>query len=368
MSEPIRVLQVLAGMNRGGSESFVMNLYRNIDRTKVQFDFILYRKEECDFNEEIRQMGGRIFWVPRYTGKNHFLFKKAWNRFFKQHKEYKIIHGHVRSAASIYLSIARKYGLITIAHSHSTSSRGNILEKIGKKLLQYTIRFKADYLFACSNEAGKWLYGSKRDFLVINNAIDIQKFVFDENTRQSKRNELGLEGKFVIGHIGTFTKPKNHNFLIDIFKEVFEKNNKAILLLIGRGELQVEIQKKVKELGLFENVIFAGVRSDISELLQAMDVFVFPSLFEGIPVTLIESQASGIFSILSSNISDEVKVTDSVEFISLSKSPQYWADKLLKIGEIDYRVVNSQRLKDGGYDIHEVTNIIMKFYKDIINM
>ncbi|MBI9065664.1 MAG: glycosyltransferase family 1 protein [Salinivirgaceae bacterium] len=365
MNEPIRILQVLAGMNRGGSEAFIMNVYRNIDRSKVQFDFILYRKEECDFNEEIRQLGGRIFWVPRYTGKNHFKFKNAWNKFFKEHSEYKIIHGHVRSAASIYLSIARKYGLRTIAHSHSTSSRGNILEQLGKKILQYPIRKIADHLFACSEKAGKWLFGKNRNFKVINNAIEVDKYIFEKSVRAAKRDELKIKDKFVIGHIGTFTHPKNHSFLIDVFKEIHKKYSNAVLLLIGKGELQSIIEKKVNYLGLTENVIFTGVRADIPELLQAMDVFVFPSLFEGLPVTLIEAQASGLKCVVSDSITKEVGITDCLEFVSLKDSPAIWSNKIIDSFSCFIRKNNYEEVKTNGYDIQATSNWLEFFYMSL---
>jgi len=180
MSQPIRVLQVFAQMNRHGSESMIMSMYRNIDRSKVQFDFIVHTTDKCDYDEEIESLGGRIYSIPRYTGTNHFLYKKAWHNFLKQHSDYKIIHGHIRSTASIYLKIAKKYGLITIAHSHNTSS-GAGFSAIVKNIYQYPIRYIVDYLFACSKSAGTWLFGEracrKDNFFILNNAIDTKKFI-----------------------------------------------------------------------------------------------------------------------------------------------------------------------------------------------
>ena len=161
MVEPIRILHVLGALNRGGAETMVMNIYRNIDRNRVQFDFIVHTNEKCDYNDEIINLGGKIYSMPRYNGKNHIKYKKAWNNFFKRHIEYKIVHGHMRSTAAIYLSIGKKHGLKTIAHSHSTASRGNKFEKLVKNVLQIPLRYTANYLFACSEEAGKWLFGKK---------------------------------------------------------------------------------------------------------------------------------------------------------------------------------------------------------------
>lgn len=366
MSNPIRILRVTAGMNRGGLETITMNQYRNIDRTKVQFDFILHTTEECVYNNEIRNLGGKIYSVPRYKGKNHFKYIKAWNTFFKEHPEYKIIHGHVRSTASIYLKIANKYGLTTIAHSHSTASRGNKIEQIVKNIIQLPVRYIAKYLFACSVEAGRWLFGTKAfkkdNFKVINNAIETEKYVYNKVKRNEKRKYFNIDDKFVIGHIGTFTYPKNHIFLIDIFKEIHDKNEDAVLLLIGDGELRSSIEQKIKALNLSENVILTGVRHDIPDLLQAFDVFLFPSIFEGLPVSLIEAQASGVLCIVSDTITKEVEITNSVVFLSIKDSANYWSDVILKEFNDFNRVDNYKTIKGNGYDIKTEVSWLQEFY------
>ena len=365
MGNPIRVLHVLAGMNRGGAETFIMNVYRNIDRTKVLFDFILFRKEECDFNEEIRSLGGKIYWIPRYNGKNHFTFKKAWRIFFKEHPEYKIIHGHVRSTASIYLKIANKHGLISIAHSHSTSSRGNIAEKLVKNTIQFPIRSTANFLFSCSDEAGEWLFGTKSiqkdNYRLIKNAIDTEKFKYDKNLRNKMRKQLEVQDKFVVGHIGTFTPPKNHTFIIDVFKKIHDKNENAILLLVGDGKLRSSIEKKIKDLELTEYVILTGVRSDIPELLQSMDVFVFPSIFEGLGIVVIEAQTSGLPCIASDAVPEEARLTDLVETLSLKDSLTIWADKIVERSEHE-RKDTYQEIVKNGYDIKETVRWLEEFY------
>lgn len=368
MPEPIRVLQVFAQMNRGGAETMIMNLYRKIDRSKVQFDFIVHTKEKCSFDDEIISLGGLIYRVPKYTGKNHFQYTKAWRQFFKQHPEYKIIHGHVRSTAAIYIKIARKNHLTSIAHSHSTSSGSGFAAFI-KNILQFRIRNVADYYFACSRIAGEWLFGkktcSKKNFFVINNAIDIEKFTFSKETRLNKRIGFGIEDKFVIGHIGRFSYPKNHEFLIDIYRSVWEKNDKAILILVGCGELIKSIEKKVKDIGLTKNVIFTGVRSDVPELLQAMDVFLFPSLYEGLGIAAVEAQAAGLHTIVSDKIPQEVFITSLVEKEQLSSSPDKWADKVLKYANGYDRVDMSERIIANGYDISENARWLENFYQEI---
>jgi len=369
MSDPIRVLQVLAGMNRGGAETFIMNVYRNIDRTKVQFDFILFRNEECDYNKEIKDLGGRIYWIPRYNGRNHFKFIKTWNTFFKQHRQYKIIHGHVRSTASIYLRIANKYGLHTIAHSHSTSSRGNRIEILLKNTIQYPIRNTADHLFSCSKRAGIWLYGVKAtlksNYRIIKNAIETEKYRFNKATRDENRKRLNVQNKFVIGHIGTFTPPKNHKFLIDVFKEVHDRNQDAVLLMVGDGELRPIIEKRIKDLSLTDSVILTGVRSDIPALLQAMDVFVFPSLFEGLGIVIVEAQASGLPCIISDTIPEEARITDLVKVLSLDDSMEIWADTIIAHSAVIRRDTRRD-ITEAGYDISETTKHLEAYYLNII--
>lgn len=369
MSNPVRVLQVFAEMNRGGAETMIMNLYRNIDRSKIQFDFIVHTEDKCAFDDEIYKLGGKIFRVPAYKGTNHLPYLKNWEHFFKKHPEYKIIHGHVRSTASIYLKTAKKCGLITIAHSHSTSS-GNGLSAIAKNVLQFPIRHVADYFFACTKTAGEWLFGKKtckkENFHILKNAIDAKKFVFNNVVRNRVRKELRIADKFVIGHVGRFHSSKNHEFLIDIFKKVHETNDNAILLLVGEGDLQDTIRKRVYNLGLDNNVIFTGVRSDIPELFQAMDMFVFPSLYEGLGIVLIEAQASGLPCVIANTIPEEALITDNVKQVSLTESPKVWTEAILKRMDSYERKSTYAKIKDSGYDIEESHMWLQEFYLGLV--
>lgn len=221
---PIRVLQVLGGLEAGGAESFVMNLYRKIDKRNVQFDFVKHITHKGVFEDEIHQMGGKIYQCPQYTGKNHFAYCKWWDDFFEEHPEYHMIHGHVRSTAAIYLKIAKKHDLVTIAHSHSTSN-GSGVSAMVKDLMQLPIRNTADYLFACSDRAGEWLFGKKAtkmpNYQMIPNGIDLSRFAFDEKKRFQMRKELFIdETALVLGHVGRMTEPKNHKFLLQLFAKV----------------------------------------------------------------------------------------------------------------------------------------------------
>ena len=363
--KPVRILHVFGNLNRGGAETFIMSVYRNIDRKKVQFDFMVHTTEKCAYDDEIEALGGRIYRVPTYSGVNHLDYKRKWGNFFENNKEHKIIHGHMTSTASIYLKIAKKYGLTTIAHSHSTSSGDGFSSKV-KDYLQKPLINISDHLFACSGAAGAWCYGEevekKANFKVVKNAIDIEKFTFDQTSRDAKRQELNVENKFVVGHVGRFFAPKNHDFLINVFAHIHKTNHNAILLLIGDGDLRSGIEQKVKALGLESNVIFTGVREDVPELLCAMDVFVFPSLWEGVPVTLIEAQANGLRCIISDAVTDEVKIAELVETVSLQDSVEYWADKVLAHVDSNGRDDMREGVQQAGYDIKEIAAWLEEFY------
>src|SRR5699024_580171 len=271
--KPIRILQVFSRMDRGGAETMIMELYRNINRSKIQFDFVVHTTDKCSFDDEIIALGGRIHRVPQYNVKNHFNYRKTWHNIFLTYPEYKIIHTHVRSTAPIYLKIAREYGLVTIAHSHSTSNGFGIIASL-KNMLQKDIVSYSDYLLAASKKAGQWLFGSDNiiqdNFFVLNNAIDTDKFLYSSNKRLKIRNQLQLEDEFVVGHIGSFGKPKNHRFLIDIFNELYKKNNNARLLLVGDGRLRSDIEAKIEKLGLKGKIILTGVQPNANDFLQAM--------------------------------------------------------------------------------------------------
>lgn len=368
MTQPLRVLHVFARMDRGGAETMIMNLYNNIDRSKIQFDFVVHTDEKCAFDEEIQKLGGRIFRVPRYNGKNHLKYIKSWKEFFENNSQYRVIHGHVRSTASIYLKIAKEYGLTTIAHSHNTSS-GKGFSAIIKNILQYQIRHKADILFACTQDAGEWLFGkeaTKRDnFFILKNAIDAKKFIFNSSTRKRIRSEFKLDGKFVVGHVGRFHPQKNHVFLIDVFKEIYTYNKNVVLLLVGKGEKIDEIKLKVKKYGLTNNVIFTGVRSDIQDIFQAMDLFVFPSKYEGLGIVAIEAQAAGLPCIVSDKIPDDVLITNLIEKVPI-KNKKVWASKILKYVNYKKRINTYKLIKEAGYDINETSIWLQKFYKKLI--
>lgn len=365
MTQTVRILHVIGQMNRGGAESMIMNIYRKIDREKIQFDFVVHTNSLCDFDEEIKSLGGSIYSCPRFKGSNIVEYIKFWKEFFKQHKEYKIIHGHIGSSAAIYLKIAKKYGLFTIAHSHSAGF-GEGLKGLMYRIFSYPTRFIADYFFACSENAGISRYGkkvvnNKSKFSVLNNAIDIDEYAFSQTVREKKAKELNLENKFVIGHVGRFDKAKNQEYLVEIFKIIVQKDEDAILLLVGDGELKSYIVEKVKNYNLEEKVIFTGVRSDVNELMQVMDVFAFPSIYEGLPVTLIEAQVAGLPCIISDSITDEVCITNLVEKLHISElNIKFWCNEILN--QKYYKRENMNTLKNSNYNINLMISNLQKFY------
>lgn len=351
-------------MDRGGAESMIMSLYRKIDRSEIQFDFVVHTKDVCHFDEEIKSLGGKIYSLPSYNGKNHLRYKREFKRFFEEHTEYKVIHGHVRSTASIYLRIAKKYGLTTIAHSHNTSS-GKGLAAAVKGVLQYPIRNIADYLLACSKDAGRWLFGdnviNRDNFYVLNNAIDASNYIYNEDIRLRKRAEFNIDDKLVIGHIARFHPQKNHTFLIDVFKKVHDKDKNTVLLLVGDGDLKKSVEEKVENLGLTDHVIFTGVRSDVPEIYQALDMFVFPSHFEGLGIVTVEAQATGLKCLVSDVIPEEAYVTDLMKSISLKEPAENWAEEIIQ--GLNYERRNTyEEIRRNGYDIHETTEWLEDFY------
>lgn len=362
MDKPIRVLQVLGRMNRGGAETMIMTLYRNIDRSKVQFDFLVHTNETCDYDAEIEALGGNIYRVPRYTVKNHLAYKQSFNQFFEKHKEFKMVHCHINSTAAIVAKIAKKHDRTIIVHSHNTSYESGFSNRI-KELLQLPLKNEknTDFRFACGKEAGEWLFG-KSEFKVINNAIDSEKFVFNGEIRNKIREQYGIQDKFVIGNVARFNEQKNHTFLVDIFYEVHKENQNAVLMLVGDGELREEIEDKVEKLGLKSSVIFAGVQANVNEILMGMDVFLFPSLFEGLPVTLIEAQATGLQLMISDTISKEVDLTGLVNYISLENTASNWSEKCLNVNDNFKRMSVQDTIIKAGYDISTNAIAFKEFY------
>ena len=359
----IRVAHIIDVMSSGGIEAVVMNYYRNVDKSKVQFDFIVSDKSTLPQKEEIEKLGGRIFVTPRVT--KLFAYKKALKKIFKENN-YQIVHCHMGALAMFPLSVAKKCKVpVRICHAHSTASKKELVRTLIKNILKPFAKKNATHYFACSEHAGRWLFGSKTfesgKVKVLNNAIDLSKFAYNEEIRKDVRSKLKLDDKFVVGHIGRFNEQKNHAFLIDIFAEIAKKKQNAVLLLVGEGPLEEEIKNKVKILGLENKVKFLGVMKDTSKIYQAFDVFVLPSLYEGLPVVGVEAQASGTNCYVSTTVSKELEMTDNIKFVSLEEEPKVWAEEILKI---DY-TKNADAIKEltnHGYNIKNEATKLQEFY------
>lgn len=334
MADPVRVLNVLGTTNLGGAESRVMELYRALDRDKVQFDFLVHTGKEGQYSEEIRRLGGRIYSVPRFRLLNLLSYKKALRKFFREHHEFAAVHGHMTSTASIYLPVAKKAGIpVTIAHARSAGvSPGP--KGLATRMLRYPLKYRADYCFTCSAEAAEAVYGrkwvEKENVWTIPNAIDPQRFVFDAAVRAQVREELGLKDQFVIGHVGRFGFMKNHTFLVDIFAELCKMRDDAALVLIGKGELEGQIREKAGSMGLSDKVFFLGNRFDVERYYQAFDYFVFPSTFEGLPGSVVEAQASGLCCLVSDKVTREAALTGLVTYKSIGEPAANWAGEIMR--------------------------------------
>lgn len=363
MKYPIRILHIVTTMNRGGLETMLMNYYRHIDRSKVQFDFLVHRDFEADYDKEIKELGGNVYHLSTLNPLSTS-YKKSLNDFFKYHSEYKIVHSHLDCMAGIPLKYAKLNNVpLRIAHAHNSNQTKDVKYPL-KLFYKRNIKRNANYLFACGDEAGKWMFNTD-NFKVLNNAINAKDYTFNINIRNGKRKEFGIsDDSILIGHVGRFFTQKNHEFLIDIFNQFHKDHSNSYLMLVGEGELKTSIQDKVKALGLEDNVIFTGLRSDVNELLQAIDVFLFPSLYEGLPVSIIEAQAAGLPCLISDKVPIECKKTDLVYQLSLEDSVNIWADKIHELSHITRRNTYEE-IKESGFDIVENAKWLENFYIDL---
>ncbi len=366
----MKILHVFNAMNCGGAENMIMNIYRCIDRKNFQFDFLVHSDTPAFFDEEIKKLGGNIYYVPRWNGLNTLRYIRSLYKFFKAHHDYSVIHGHMGSSAHIYLGIAKKFGIYTVAHSHNTYSEGFSIKKILFKFFTLQTRRIADDFLACTKDAGTERFGEKivssDRFQLIPNAIDTSKFVFSESIRRKIREKYRLEDKLVIGHIGRFNHQKNHLFLLNIFYELQKKDENCVLLLIGDGNLKAGIEEKAKALNISDKIIFTGVLSNANELLQAMDCFVFPSFYEGLGMVVIEAECFGLPCFVTDTLPADLDINENVYRLSLNASYKTWADSI--INNYQTRIDSSialENIKKSGYDVNEsikkTEDIYLKF-------
>lgn len=363
--EQVRIAHVIGKLNAAGVEAVVNNYYRNIDHSKYQFDYIIDADSSFEPPQELIDMGARYYVVPPYQ--NLLVHMKALIRLFKKN-EYKIVHSGMNTLAVFSLCAAWIAGVpVRINHNHSTASKGETKRNILKYILRpFAKLFATDYV-ACSYYAGEWMFGKKSmqcgEVTVFNNAIDLSRFKYDETIREKKRLELEINDKFVIGHVGRFCFQKNQEFLIEIFEEVHKQREDTVLMLIGIGETVDQIKDLVKKKDLQDYVLFLGARSDVNELYQAMDVFVLPSRYEGLPVVGVEAQASGLPCVFSTSMTDETKMTGVAQMISLDKDITFWAQQVLECANM-VRKDTCEEIKKAGFEIETEAKKLERFYKE----
>lgn len=366
MGHPIRVLHVVVNMNRGGAETLIMNLYRNIDRKKIQFDFLTSKPGV--FDSEIIAMGGEIHQIPYITEVGHRGYLHELDKFLDQ-SSYKIIHTHMDKMSGFVLRSAKKANIpIRIAHSHNTRSEGGVVAKMYKWYAGSNIKPNATHLYACSEAAAHWLYGNgMRNSFILKNGIVTDKFQYTAEIRKQIRTKLQInEETLVLGHVGRFSHQKNHLFLLDVFAKVNKELPNSVLLLAGDGSLKEKIIERIKDLNLENCVKLLGVREDIDVLLQAFDLFVFPSLHEGLPVTLIEAQGAGLPCLISSAVTKEVDMgIGLVEFRPI-RDTTLWQKSVIKLAKANRsRTIDQDALAIKGYDIQKTAALAQTSYQTL---
>lgn len=370
----IKVLQKTASMNAGGIEKFLINVEEKINKDEFQFDYFLNTTDEQFYSEKIRKLGGRIF-APKWKDNKIINILNRCIKFYKFLKvnKYDIVHiNEPLLASSVYAFLAKFAGVKNIiVHSHNDHSveKFNFIQILLNELARYIIMHKADYYFACSYLAAKWLFGKNilrnEKYYKIANGIDSEKYTFNAEIRSKMRKSMNIENNFAIGHVGRFFEQKNHKFLLEIFKEFLKYEPQAILLLVGDGPLRKEIEEEIIKLKLNKKVRFLGIRKDVPELLMAMDIFVFPSLYEGLGIALIEAQASGLPVFCSKNVPIEAKITDEFYFVDLNLSAACWAKYIHEKNKSDTRKDNINEIINAGFDINNSIKWIEKFYEKI---
>lgn len=348
----LRVLHCLMKLDRAGTETNLMNLYRNIDREKMQFDFLVFQQGE--YEEEILQMGGRIFHLPFLGKVGPYRYAKNLRFFFKSHPEYVILHAHMDQFNGMILREAKAANiLVRISHSHSVGSEGDFLKRMVKSYYSQFIKKNATHLIACSKEAALWLY--KKDAersIILKNGVDLNKFQFID-----KRNTR----YFTIGNVGRFCKVKNQLFLVDVFAEIHKNMPESRLIIVGEGGLRDKIEKKVKILGLTQAVTLTGTQQDVAGFMQKFDVFCMPSLYEGFGISLIEAQACGVPCVASTTVSRETELSENIEYCSLSMGKDEWAKAVLRQKNA-LRKNNTSFIQKNGYDIFENAQKLQDYY------
>ena len=364
---PLRVAQVIGKAVISGVDSVVMNYYRHIDRSRVQFDFFMDGYDKTLIDEEILDLGGRIIKLEPYEKSMRINMRQCRAAFEKN--GYTIVHSHLNTLSVFPLYAAYRAKVpVRIAHNHSTTSRGEFKRNIMKQALRPFAKTFATHYAACAEYPARWLFGNKavRDGKVrlIKNAVDTDRFYPNPAGGERIRKEFGLENRFVVGHVGRFVFPKNHEFIVRVFAEAFRANKNAALLLVGTGELESDTRRLVEELGIEQAVFFAGLRRDIPDFLNAFDVFFLPSRYEGMPVVGIEAQAAGLPCLMSDAVPHDTAITPLVSFFPLSAGIDEWAQKLLSYERIP-KTAYPEAIRNAGFDIVSAAEDLCAWYENL---
>lgn len=362
----IRVLHSVSNMDRAGVETMLMNYYRHIDKTKIQFDFLCNKKKKGAYEEEIINLGGRIYRSPGLNPLRWFQYQKLVKKILIDNSDIKIVHSH-NGAFALQSQIAAKKCNIKNRITHAHGTKIDVNYKLPLKLLyKKFIKFYSNYFWGCGKEAIEYYFGKnivkQNKYKIVKNAIEIDKFIYNKEKRDKLRRRYNLENKFVIGNVGRFMKQKNHEFILKLFKTVLKQKPNSVLVLIGDGELLDVMKNKSKQINIQNNVIFMGNIENVNEMYQAMDLFLLPSLFEGLPVAGIEAQTAGLKCIMSDTISSEVAITENVEFLNLKKdSIEKWTEEILKNTNYERKDM-SKEIIDAGYSIEEEAKKLQEIY------
>lgn len=365
-NEKIRILMVLGNTRMGGVQAFILNVLQNIDLNRFHIDFAVnFYAKHNGIENECCKYGCEFFTLPYFKLYNYLSFKRAWRKFLSEHT-YDVIYAHATNSAAIFLKEAKKLGIKTIAHSHSAGYRGNRIEQFVKKICAKSVGKYADYWFACSALAAERLFGKGYQkyphYYDIPNAINADKYLFDPNIRFAVRKSLDVNDKTILyGHVGTFSTPKNHRFIIDVFNEILKKQVNSKLVCCGAGALMHGIQEYAKSLGIIDKIIFTGVVSNPNEYMMAMDAFVFPSIFEGFPISILEAQATGLPIVMSDVITKEVDLTDLIYRHRLDESISEWANTLINM-KIDDRGKFNAVIASSQYNMRSTVKIIENLF------
>ena len=360
--EPVRILQVVTSLNPGGIENYLMNLYRHIDRSVLQFDFLVHRNEPGLYEKEVEELGGVIYRVPRANPLNPG-YLIALETFFSKHS-YRVVHAHLDCMSAFVLKAAKRHAVSTrVAHSHNSSQDMDLKYPI-KIICKRLIPKYATDLFACGERAGEWMFNGA-SYTVQPNAIDLHKFEFSKTVRRSIRRELDVpQDAFVIGHVGRFNKVKNQGFLLEVERAICARLDNVFLVYVGDGDQRCEVQAMAVDMGISDKVRFAGVRNDVCDCMSAFDVFALPSLYEGLPLVLVEAQTSGLPCLITNTIPSDCDLTSLIRRLPLDHHS--WAKEIISLeGGVEFeRKSNVSELASRGFEVSVAAENMQRFYLD----